>query len=128
MLTVPIIALTVRGPEAADSARPGDTSKAALRAQQPPPATPAGDTAAHRRPKEIEGVFVVDTVAKTVRFRPVKVGITGDEYFEVVSGVQEGETIVAGSYQAIRDLKTGERVRQTRNPAGDSAATQRARP
>lgn len=127
VLTVPIIALTVRGPEAADSTRSGDTSKAALQAQPPPRAAAAADSATRRRPKEIEGVFVLDTLARTVRFRPVKVGITGDEYFEVVSGVQEGETIVAGSYQAIRDLKSGARVRQAKGPAaGDSAAAQRA--
>ncbi len=123
VLSVPIIALTVRGPEAADTARAGDTSRSALRAQQPPRA--AADSTARRRAKEIEGVFVVDTLAKTVRFRPVKVGITGDEYFEVLSGVQEGETIVAGSYQAIRDLKTGERVRQGKAAPGDSAGAQR---
>ena len=135
VLTVPIIALTVREPEAkADSAaHRGDTSKAALRAQQPPAtataaARPAGrDSAAHGKAKEIEGVFVVDTLTKIVRFRPVKVGITGDEFFEVVSGVQDGETIVAGSYQAIRDLKSGAHVRQARGPlAGDSANARRA--
>jgi len=42
---------------------------------------------------------------------PVKVGIAGDEYFEVIDGLREGETIVAGTYQAIRDLKDGARVR-----------------
>ena len=45
-------------------------------------------------------------------FRPVKVGIAGDEYFEVIDGLREGETIVAGTYQAIRDLKDGARVRE----------------
>ena len=80
-----------------------------------------------KRGKEIEGVFVIDTVTKNVRFRPVKVGITGDEYFEVLTGVREGETIVAGSYQAIRDLKTGGRVRETKAPAGaDTTAARRS--
>lgn len=128
VLTVPIIALTVREPEAADStAHRGDSGKAALRAQ-PPRAPAAGrDSAVRGKVKEIEGVFVVDTLTKIARFRPVKVGITGDEYFEVLSGVQENETIVAGSYQAIRDLKTGAHVRQAKGPmAGDSANARRA--
>ena len=133
VLTVPIIALTVREPEADSAARRDssaagrDSNRSGLRAQQPaaPAAGAARDTTARRRGKEIEGVFVVDTVAKTVRFRPVKVGITGDEYFEVVSGVREGETIVAGSYQAIRDLKTGGRVRQARATGPDSTAARR---
>ncbi len=51
-------------------------------------------------------------------------GIAGDEYFEVTDGVREGETIVAGSYQAIRDLKDGARVRQAdTTKAGKSAQT-----
>ena len=133
VLTVPIIALTVREPEADSAARRDtsaahrDTSRAALRAQQPvaPAAGAARDTTSRRRGKEVEGVFVVDTIAKTVRFRPVKVGITGDEYFEVVSGVREGETIVSGSYQAIRDLKTGGRVRQARATGPDTTAARR---
>ena len=91
-------------------------------------AKPKADSASgpSRKKKEREGVFVVANGVAT--FRPVKVGVAGDEYFEVLDGLRGGETIVAGTYQAIRDLKTGERVRQTRNPAGDSAATQRARP
>jgi HlyD family secretion protein len=55
------------------------------------------------KPKEDEGVFVI--VDGRAMFRPVKVGIAGDEHFEVLSGLSEGEKIVAGSYQAIRDLK-----------------------
>jgi HlyD family secretion protein len=57
----------------------------------------------------VEGVFTVRGGLAT--FRPVKVGIAGDEYFEVIDGLREGETIVGGTYQAIRDLKDGTRVR-----------------
>ena len=57
----------------------------------------------------MEGVFTVRDGLAT--FRPVKVGIAGDEYFEVIDGLREGETIVGGTYQAIRDLKDGARVR-----------------
>jgi len=53
-------------------------------------------------------------------FRQVKVGIAGDEYFEVTEGLKSGETIVAGPYQAIRDLKEGARVRAMKQSA-DSA-------
>jgi HlyD family secretion protein len=98
-LSIPIIALTVR------ENTPGATA-----------AHPA-DTAA-RKKKETEGVFVVkDGMAN---FRPVKVGIAGDEYFEVTDGLKAGETIVAGPYQAIRDLKEGARVRAMKQSA-DSA-------
>jgi HlyD family secretion protein len=93
VLSVPIIALTVRDnvPVSTESA-PRDTG------------TSAG------KKKETEGVFVVNDGIAT--FRPVKVGIAGDEYFEVVSGVKAGETVVSGSYQTIRDLKDGAHVKE----------------
>jgi HlyD family secretion protein len=90
-LSIPIIALTVRDHERVPTENPNiDTTKI------------------KRLGKEAEGVFVVRDGVAT--FRPVKVGIAGDEYFEVTGGLREGETIVAGTYQAIRDLKDGARV------------------
>ena len=47
----------------------------------------------------------------TVTFTKVELGIAGQEYFEALSGVSVGDTVVAGPYQAIRDLKNGEAVR-----------------
>ena len=92
-LSIPIIALTVRDHERVPNENPNvDTTKI------------------KRLGKEAEGVFVVRNGEAV--FRPVKVGIAGDEYFEVVDGLREGETIVAGTYQAIRDLKEGARVTQ----------------
>jgi HlyD family secretion protein len=97
VLSIPIIALTVREhTPVSTEARPVDTMAA-------------------KKKKETEGVFVVDKGAAT--FRPVKVGIAGDEYFEVVDGLKEGETIVAGPYQSIRDLKDGARVRAAKQSA-----------
>jgi HlyD family secretion protein len=48
-----------------------------------------------------------------VTFKPVKVGIAGEKYFEVVDGLKEGEKIVGGTYQAIRELKDGARVKSS---------------
>ena len=45
------------------------------------------------------------------QFQPVKVGIAGEEHFEVIDGLARGDSIVAGPYQAIRDLKDSSRVR-----------------
>ncbi len=47
-----------------------------------------------------------------VTFRPVRVGIAGEKYFEVVSGLKAGERIVGGTYQAIRELKDSALVRE----------------
>ena len=98
VLSLPIIALTVREHEdipnelkpSADSARP----------------KPAGD---EKKP-EREGVFVVRNGIAT--FTPVKVGIAGEEYFELLSGISAGDTVVAGPYQAIRDMKDSTKVKQ----------------
>jgi HlyD family secretion protein len=43
----------------------------------------------------------------------VEIGITGQEHFEVLSGIKEGDTIVVGPYQEIRDLKDNDPVKQT---------------
>ena len=63
--------------------------------------------------KDVEGVFIVGADSK-VSFRPVKVGIAGDKYFEVLSGLTDGEKIVGGTYQAIRELKDGALVKEAK--------------
>ena len=110
-LSIPIIALTVRDHE-----------------RVPNENNPALDTMSRRRPgeREEEGVFLIQNGIAT--FRPVKVGIAGDEYFEVLDGLRGGETIVAGTYQAIRDLKDGDKVREAEDttkqrPSAQQAAT-----
>jgi HlyD family secretion protein len=65
---------------------------------------PDGTEASRERP----GVFVVD--GDRVRFQPVTVGIIGGLLLEV-DGVAEGTPIVAGPFQALRDLADGARVR-----------------
>jgi HlyD family secretion protein len=96
-ISIPIIALTVREDSAIANT---DTAPTLGRAA---PTKQVGK-------RDVEGVFIVGTDNK-VTFRPVKVGIAGDKYFEVVSGLKEGEKIVGGTYQAIRELKDGAVVR-----------------
>ena len=96
-LSIPIIALTVRENE---DITPGDTSMPVGRQPQ----KEVGK-------KDVEGVFVVGA-DNTVTFRPVKVGIAGDRFFEVISGLKQGDRIVGGTYQAIRELKDGDLVKQ----------------
>jgi HlyD family secretion protein len=86
-LSIPIIALTVREHTPISSETvPQDTTK-----------------------QETEGVFVV--IDEIAQFRPVKVGIAGEEHFEVLDGLSVGEIIVAGPYQTIRDLQDSTRVK-----------------
>lgn len=127
VLSVPIISLAVRQPQ---DTLPPDTSAGSRKGDakgeaKAEGARPAGrDSARTGRPREIEGVFVVDTVTNEVQFRAVKVGIAGDEYFEVLGGLREGETIVAGPYQAVRDLRNRARVRQSEGGGPDQAKRQ----
>jgi HlyD family secretion protein len=60
---------------------------------------------------EVEGVFVVKD--GRAQFRLVKVGISSQKYFEVVSGLKPGEKVVSGNFKAIRELKDGQRVKIT---------------
>ncbi|HEX2187739.1 MAG TPA: efflux RND transporter periplasmic adaptor subunit [Longimicrobiaceae bacterium] len=100
-LTVPIIALTVRD-AAGKKLGAGDAEEG--------DGAPASGAAARRLDEEgTEGVFVMH--GDTVAFVPVQVGIAGERYFEVRSGLRGGETVVAGTYQAIRELESGAKVR-----------------
>jgi HlyD family secretion protein len=121
VLSVPIIALTVR--DASDTLPPPPpgrrgAAKQAGSSKQDSATRADSARAAGAKKKDVEGVFVVDTTTMGVRFRAVRVGITGDEYFEVLHGVREGETIVAGPYQAIRDLRNDGHVKRARGGTG----------
>jgi HlyD family secretion protein len=59
--------------------------------------------------KETEGVFVVR--GDTVEFVPVKTGIAGDKYFEVLSGLKAGDRVVTGPFASVRDLQDGDRIK-----------------
>ncbi len=65
----------------------------------------ADDSAGQGGVAEREGVFVVKD--GEARFTPVRVGISGERHFEVLSGLEEGDQVVSGSYQALRDLSDG---------------------
>ncbi len=59
--------------------------------------------------KETEGVFTVKS--GKVEFVPIKMGISGDKYFEVVSGLAAGDQVVTGPYNSVRGLQEGATVK-----------------
>jgi HlyD family secretion protein len=61
--------------------------------------------------KETEGVFVVREKEKRVEFVPIKMGIAGDKFFEVVSGVKPGDEVVTGPYNSVRNIADGDPVK-----------------
>jgi HlyD family secretion protein len=97
-LSIPIIALTVR-----------ERPLAPIANEDPAAASAAAAAAVEHAAADQEGVFVVRE-GKAV-FVPVTVGIAGQGYFEVLSGLSPQDSVVAGPYEAIRTLEDGKPVR-----------------
>jgi HlyD family secretion protein len=108
VVAVPIQATTVREMVV-------DPKGAIVRKPPPPAGAPrsGGVQASELEPgqerKEIEGVFVVRD-GKAV-FEPVKTGIAGERYFEVLSGLKEGDQVVIGPFTSVRQLADGGAVK-----------------
>jgi HlyD family secretion protein len=97
-VAVPIQALTVR--EAYPDAE-GNLHPRAREDEEPPPPNVEGE--------EIEGVFVLRD--GRVRFTPLEIGIAGEQYFEVLGGLKEGDLVVTGPFDSVRDLMDQDRAR-----------------
>jgi HlyD family secretion protein len=97
-LSVPILALTVR-----------DAEGKKFRVDEDNKDAPKEAVRGREDEEEVEGVFVVrEGKAEWV---PVQIGIAGDRYFEVVSGLRGGETVVSGSYATVRELEDDDAVK-----------------
>jgi HlyD family secretion protein len=105
---VPIQAMTVRE-------LPVDLEGNIMRSSRPPGAARAvrtpTDLPEGQVLKEIEGAFVVAD-GKAV-FTPVKIGIAGERYFEVVEGLKIGDAVITGPFASVRNLRDGDAVQVT---------------
>jgi HlyD family secretion protein len=54
-------------------------------------------------------VFVVRD--KRAEFLPIKMGIAGDKYFEVLSGLNPDDQVVTGPYNSVRGMADGDLVK-----------------
>jgi HlyD family secretion protein len=131
--------VTITLTEAVAGVRPGLSAKASIEAARAEQAVavpigavvvrewpPRERDARSRRPRpaaqdslereEREGVFVV--VDGVARFTPVELGVTGEEDFEVRSGLEGGETLVVGPFRVLRDLEHGDAVKQAKKKPG----------
>jgi HlyD family secretion protein len=59
--------------------------------------------------KELEGVFVVRD--GKAQFAPVVTGIAGEKFFEVLTGLKEGENVIVGPFSSVRELSDGVAVK-----------------
>ncbi len=114
-LAVPIQATTVRemvlddkGNVVREPVTPG--------ARRPPSGTTvqASELKPGQERKELEGVFVVRD-GKAV-FEPVKTGIAGEKYFEIASGLKEGDNVIVGPFASVRTLADGAAVKVEQAP------------
>ncbi len=112
-LSIPIIALTIREE---DRARPEEDDEEA----DPTPEGPTGPLSRARVVQPVEGVFLYRDGA--AHFAPVEVGIAGQEYFEVLTGLSEGDVVVSGPYQIVRTLSDGDPVTVAEPEEGRSSA------
>jgi HlyD family secretion protein len=122
VVAVPIQALTVRemlydanGTLVHEPPPPRPSRFRFRRPADDTPAPPAEPPPGHAR-METEGVFVFRD-GRAV-FLPVKVGIAGERYFEVMSGVSENDRVITGPFSSVRELVDGAEVR-LQEPAGN---------
>jgi HlyD family secretion protein len=69
--------------------------------------------------KELEGVFVVRD-GKAV-FEAIKTGIAGEKYFEVLSGLKDGDSVIVGPFASVRTLADGAAVKVEQAPRATGA-------
>lgn len=119
-LTVPYAAVTTRLPKA-DAAKTTGTNKVATVTANMSVVTNAvsADKKAKDAAKQVEVVFAVE--GDHVKMVPVKIGISDGNYWEVISGLSEGEEFVSGSYKAVnKELEDGKKI----SKGGDKLAAE----
>jgi HlyD family secretion protein len=106
-LGVPIQAVVVRTQRELE--RAGRKEKPAKRAKKDAMLAAEDDTIG-RKDKEITGMFVVrDGIAA---FVPVRTGLASETEIEIFGEAKEGESVVAGPYKALRELKPSTKVKR----------------
>jgi HlyD family secretion protein len=104
-VTIPIQALAVRTKQELqadeNSQKSGNVTLAATKPAVNSDGSPVND--------DVQGVFVVRN-GKAI-FVPVQTGISGVTDIEVTSGLKPGDVIVTGSYQTLRSLHSGARIK-----------------
>ncbi len=107
-VAVPIPAVAVRelvyDAKGAVVKRPRSEERRPVPAPATPPELEPGQTR-----KETDGVFVIRD--GRAEFVPIKIGIAGDRYFEVLSGIKAGDEVITGPYNNVRGMNDGDPVK-----------------
>jgi len=110
VLGVPIQSMTLREVVVDDKGQIVRQEHAPGTTPSPRPAGPA-DLKPGQQRKEMEGVFLVKD--GRAQFQPVKTGIAGEKYFEVLSGLTADDEVITGPFASVRNLREGDQVRVT---------------
>lgn len=107
VLNLPIQAVVLREPkkEKVDQKNKKDKKEK----QEAMASTSVADPNDKGKKKELEGVFVVK--GGRAVFVPVQTGIADQQNIEIVSGIQEKDEVITGSYKILRTLKDGDKVK-----------------
>jgi HlyD family secretion protein len=49
-------------------------------------------------------------------FLPIKMGVAGDKFFEVLTGLKPGDQVITGPYNSVRGMADGDLVKVDNNP------------
>jgi HlyD family secretion protein len=122
-VAVPIQATTVRElvfDEKGNVVRPPETDK---KRRPVTGAAQAAELKPGQTKKEVEGVFTVQN--GKAQFTPVKTGVAGEKYFEVLSGAKEGDVVITGPFSSVRELADGAAVKPTAAGATTTTTTKK---
>jgi len=108
VLTIPIQSVTARSREEPGAGTPEAGGEVIV-----------GKVAKKKQAKPREVVFLVDRSKSIVAMREVKIGISDNEFIEIVSGLKPGDEVVSGPYRAISsELQDQSHVRFEPRPTG----------
>ena len=108
-LTVPIQALSVRSKTQLEQEK---STPGSVHAAAPAPKEVASKDKSNSnkdQKQDIQGIFVIRN--KKAEFVPVTTGIAGTSDIEVLSGLNEGDEVITGSYKVLRTLRSGSGVK-----------------
>ncbi|MGB7062638.1 MAG: efflux RND transporter periplasmic adaptor subunit [Candidatus Zixiibacteriota bacterium] len=110
VLNVPIQAVVMREEKSDTLTEEGEEKEGAVAS------TDSGSVKGEKKGKkkekeEVEGVFLV--VDGRSKFVQVATGIADQQNIEIVSGIDEDDQVVTGSYKILRTLKDGDKVKVT---------------
>jgi len=116
-LTIPYSAVVIRSMNVdslENSDRAETTSSSEVHAAENGDSTSVdGASDDENKREELKGVFVIrDGKAQFVQ---IETGIADQKYIEVTTGLEDGDSVIAGPYRVLRNIKPGQEVQPEKN-------------